>query len=136
MILTGVLKRVGGGISENSRSGPTFIDALEVTGHAEIRNVRGTRYIIDHVNSAVGKDVSIGLVGKAIVAIKHDDGFYKDESFSSIIISNAPLLIAGLIVLMTIAAFAGTVAVIGLVGLYFYFRQRVRGVISAVAAGA
>lgn len=45
MILTGVLKRVGGGISENSRSGPTFIDALEVTGHAEIRNVRGTRYI-------------------------------------------------------------------------------------------
>lgn len=64
MILTGVLKRVGGGISENSRSGPTFIDALEVTGHAEIRNVRGTRYIIDHVNSASERMFQSGLLAR------------------------------------------------------------------------
>lgn len=74
MILTGVLKRVGGGISEASRSGPTFIDAMEVSGYPEIRNVRGTRYMIDHVGSVVGKNVSIGLLGKAIVAVKHDGG--------------------------------------------------------------
>jgi len=136
VILNGVLKRIGGGISESSRSGPTFIDALEVAGHPEIRNVRGTRYMIDHVGSAVGKNVSIGILGKAIVAVKHDEGFYKDESIPSLIISNAPLLIGGIIVGVPLIWFSTIAGGALVVGMYFYFRSRVRAVISAVGANA
>jgi hypothetical protein len=133
MILTGILKRVGGGISDSSRSGPTFIDALEVSGHPEIRNVRGTRYIIDHVGSAVGKKVSIGILGKAIVAVKHDEGFYQDESLASLVVSNAPLLIAGIVIGVPLVMWSTIAGAALLASMYFYFRMRVRAVFAAVA---
>jgi len=47
MILKGILKRIGGGVTEASRSGPTFIDALEVSGNPEVRKVRGTRGLLE-----------------------------------------------------------------------------------------
>lgn len=136
MILTGVLKRVGGGVGEASRSGPTFIDALEVDGHPEIRNVRGTRYIIDHVTNAVGENVSIGLLGKAIVAVKHDGGLYSGESVPSLIISNAPLLIGAIIASMALSMFFSNVAIVLLVAVYFVCRHRVKTVVSAVSASS
>jgi hypothetical protein len=136
VVLNGILKRVGGGISENSRSGPTFIDSLEVAGHPEIRNVRGTRYMIDHVGNAVGKNVSIGLLGKAVVVVKHDGGLYQDDSIPSLVISNAPLLIASVIVGIPLLMLSTIVGVAFLVGLYFFMRHRVRTVISAISTGA
>jgi hypothetical protein len=119
-----------------SGSIPNGRQQLEVSGHPEIRNVRGTRYIIDHVRSAVGKKVFIGTLGKAIVAVKHDEGFYRDESVSSLIISNAPLLIVGVIVGVPLVWWSAIAGGALFAGMYFYFRSRVRSVFAAVEAGA
>lgn len=134
MILTGILKNVSGGISQASRAGPTFIDALEVAGHPELRNLRGTRYIIDHVSRVIGKEVSIAFLGKAVVAVKHEDGFYKDESLPSLVMANAPLAIAAIIFgvpLIFWSIFAGGALFFGV---YLYFLNRVKAVIAPLEA--
>lgn len=135
MVIKGMLKRVGGGISDTSRSGPTFIDALEVAGHPELRHVRGTRYLIDHVRSAVGKPVTLGLVGKAVVAIRYDEALYKDESLPSLVMAHEPLSVAGIVVGVPLAMWYALTGSLLLAGMYFYFRSRVRSVVAAVAAG-
>lgn len=89
MIVKGTVTRIGGGIIDTG-SGMARIEALELTGHAEIRGIKGSSYIIDHLRDAIGGEVTIGMVGKTLVAVKKGGRTYRDTGIRTSI--NAHLL--------------------------------------------
>lgn len=87
MILSGILRRIGDSTT-NLSSGAASIDSLEVGDHKELRNLRGTRYIVGHLVDAVGEDVVVGLSGTTVIALKKGGKTYKDLGFVSILQAN------------------------------------------------
>lgn len=134
MILKGTLNRIGGGTTDVSHTGATFIDALQVSGHPELRNICGSRYIIDHLRSAVGEPVTVGLERKVVVAVRYGGNLYKEDGPFTVMRANPGLTIAGVIVGLLLVVWSLIVGGALVAGLYFFLRQKVKAVIAQVEA--
>src|SRR5687767_8292140 len=82
MIYKGRVTRVGSGVANNFRN--ELMDALEIDGHPEFRNIRGTTYILDHVRSALGKDAAVLIVNSTVVGVKRDGKTYSETAWINV----------------------------------------------------
>ena len=98
MILSGILQQVGSGTVVLD-SGSTIVEAIQVSGHRELRSIRLTRYLHDHLMYSVGEEVVLGLFSGTLVAIKRQDGStYEDVGFLSMLQANfGKLAVIGLV---------------------------------------
>ena len=126
MIYKGKVLRIGGGANMTQhRYG--MVDALEIEGYPELREVKGTTYLLDHLRSAMdlGETVVVGLHGTTMVALKRNGKMYSDVNFQGVINSQGVLK-------SSLMGMGCLFYIVPGVLIYWYFRRQLQQVVQEV----